>query len=464
MKKLKIFLYDSSNSRLPKESTILMCSSLINLTITIPYNTPLGHLIPILIHLRYTARNLKHLCISRSKYSSQASRTSECPPNVADALADALPFLKNLESLSLPPRLVLHPTAWAAIASHRKLHQINCVSSTPASSGLAPTPVPKNTVRFNSLKSATWGIDYSMADSHIRLTNFPNLDYVFLRLDNLPNDEAQLKFGNLLSSLLRQAPLLRSLHIFIPIGNIILTTAHLPLLSRLRNLSHLSIRTECATSLTDEDFMELASNLPNVLTLAISPDPAKLSSPKPAASFRALSHVAFHSRKIQSISLYIDPSKGMGLGGSQASTLPNAFSNTLTSINFGRSPIESDGVTVAATILVKMIPASGVKICSEVEVVHYQGEKSTIGSYRSWGASTRKDWEKVSKSMEEIYSVQSEQRRIRSIAELDLEERVAFLEKQEQNVKFLENEVARKNAEIGEMQKVILQLRASATK
>lgn len=127
-----------------------------------------------------------------------------------------------------------------------------------------------------------------------------------------------------------------------------------------KSIEDLTVHSDVAATLSDDDYWEVARELPNLTHLSISPHPTSVDGPdRPTATLLALSHIATYCHAMKSLEIYVDGSLERLAQGHSL----QAFSETLEYVDLGFSP--SGPVLKTASQLLRMMYRSQAAIVSK---------------------------------------------------------------------------------------------------
>lgn len=381
-------------------------------------------LVPFLARAQNSSPNITSLRISTS--SRNGSKEDERV--LFGAVRQLVQSLVSLHTIHLPSRIQFDYSIWTATLELSKLRTIRATheQSAQITQALEFSPqkgAPPDSV-IHSLTEIDCDVPYSSMHLIIRgfrRTPRSELQTASFCIYDIPADGG---VGGCISDFLAGAPHLSRLILVMAAFNTTLHLNNLVPLSRLSTLSVLKIQTNKPASLTDTDFRQLASVLPHLTELCITPDPPSGSRVR-KASLSALNHFARHCRKIHTIALFLDTSGSYPY--TQDASLP-CFSETLRVLNFGSSPVQKDDVIPVALVLIHL--TRGLQV--EVAVCSRPVAEFEERGARSDPNSRRKDvqaWERVAQGMRRLRPyIDAKESYARRVAEL--EARVEALEGQ----------------------------------
>lgn len=263
---------------------------------------------------------------------------------ISDALilevVETVQSLSQLESLEIPPSFITNTRLWDVLGTLPRLKTLR--ASEDRTVTLTTPNVIQSSLTFNNNFLSLCMLDLSTTfPTAISLfTGSPPRDTVssvVLRISGPQGISSTV--GDLLPAITKAVPGLKTLCVALDFDDMRITLTDITPLMSVKSIRVLRASTDYVALLTDDDYAILATSLPQLEELEITPLPKD--STTPPATLLALSHIARHCRQIEQISICLNTADESLPG---TSTPLSVFTHTLQRINFGLSIVHGHQV------------------------------------------------------------------------------------------------------------------------
>ena len=345
----------------------------------------------ILLFMRAILQRCTHLSRISAHFGYNNREASDDVHLVASELEDLVKLLPHLESLTLPPNVVLHPAVWTAAGAQPELRELGWIPGDadvgdykPRSQEPSGSPPKFASGLFQGLRSLSLLIHHKSASL---LFSDPTPSAIEDLALELVGDPGVRQFTNFLSLLAQSAQTLPGLDLTCR-ASLAIGRKHLQPIF-MHQLLRLHVRLDLAPTLSDEDLHAIAQSIPGITQLSLTPDlvfipPAFL----PTATLKALESFAEFCPMLTELSLWLDA--GSNCSDGQPPPSQHVFKH-LRRLNFGWSPCPNP--LFAAHYICSVIGTCDLEIVSEPSSSP-RSAPSPILTKRQ--LAKKKQWEQVS--------------------------------------------------------------------